>query len=320
MIGFNFGQIANTLANIMDTDYIDIRRDFGNELIEVYSNIPCHVSYSVADNPDIGSVDIRPIIQKIIINLGNWVDIRNNDYLVVKKMSENNEMLEVYSGRCGNPIVSQSRQRVTMLMSSTENDIATPPPPEKASTIHIYFMSDDVEIQSTIDKLAELDKPFIFTIPDIDGYRFVQYEINGEIYTNNEIIIGEIIELEYNVYVYYEKSEEFVFFRFLNKGLFTKDDSMLANGYHQLGKTNILESLVTPLNIEIVCKDVSIYQDDVGKNLTLQVGTKLVLYPQEVFCIIEKKEPFDNNVKLTCIEYIPTEEEKNSVVTKWYDN
>ena len=77
MSGFNFGQIGDVLSDFMDSDFIDIKRDSGGKLQEVYSNIPCHLSFNSTDNPDPNSVDTKPIIQSITVHCANWVNIQN---------------------------------------------------------------------------------------------------------------------------------------------------------------------------------------------------------------------------------------------------
>ena len=68
MSGFNFGQISDVVSNVMDSDFIDIKRDSGGKLEEVYSNVPCHLAFNSTDNPDPNSVDTKPIIQSINVH------------------------------------------------------------------------------------------------------------------------------------------------------------------------------------------------------------------------------------------------------------
>ena len=277
MIGFNFGQISNILSTIMDSDYIDIKRDFGSELLEVYSNIPCHVTYKTIENPDINSVDIKPIVQSIIVHLDNWVDIRNNDYLVVKKMSNDNNILEVYSGRCGNPMVSQSRQKVMLIMSATQSEIPTPVPPENGVKIKISFFADDIEIEkSTVQEVA-IGSTFNYNVPEIEGYSFSQLIVDGEVITDSSITIDSVEDRDYDIKIIYVKSQELDYFRFLLNGLFTKNDGTLTSGYHLLKKVNIISYRIVDDVYEIECKDVSYVHEDNGKMLNLNLGTKIVI-------------------------------------------
>lgn len=319
MIGFNFGQISNILSTIMDSDYIDIKRDFGSELLEVYSNIPCHVTYKTIENPDINSVDIKPIVQSIIVHLDNWVDIRNNDYLVVKKMSNDNNILEVYSGRCGNPMVSQSRQKVMLIMSATQSEIPTPVPPENGVKIKISFFADDTEIEkSTIQEVA-IGSTFNYNVPEIEGYSFSQLIVDGEVVTDSSITIDSVEDRDYDIKIIYVKSQELDYFRFLLNGLFTKNDGTLTSGYHLLKKVNIINYTLVNDVYEIECKDVNYVHEDNGKILNLNLGTKLVLFPDKIFVEIIKREQINGNQLIYCSKFNPTQLEENAIVTKWYD-
>ena len=107
----DFGKIGDIASKFFDSDYIDIKRDMGGKLQEVYSNIPCHVAYASTDNPDPTTVDTKPIIQSITVHCPLYVDIRNNDFIVAKKIGSDGSLIATYSGRCGNPVVSQGRKK-----------------------------------------------------------------------------------------------------------------------------------------------------------------------------------------------------------------
>ena len=140
MSGFNFGQIGNIMSELFDSDFIDIKRDVGSNLQEMYSNVPCHIAFASTDNPDPTTVDTKPIIQSINVHMPLWVDIKNNDFIVAKRMDSEGNLLKTYSGRCGNPIVSEGRQKVLMTMSATEPEDPTPVPPKDPAIIKINYL------------------------------------------------------------------------------------------------------------------------------------------------------------------------------------
>lgn len=320
MSGFNFGQIGEILSKYMDTDYVDIKRDISGSLQEIYSNIPCHASFKNTDNPNPETVDIKPIIQSIEVHLSNWVDVQNNDYLVVKKMSNDNQVLETYSGRCGNPVVEQSRKKVLMTMSSSGSDIPTPPPPTNPVNIIISFISDGVEIKKSITEQIERGVEFRKVAPVIENYNPVDVVIDGESKGITIAIINEAINDKYQVQFIYESAIKANGYRFLVNGLYTTDEGALASGYHLFKKIDAEIIDVQEDVYTVISKDVKLYHPDMGKLLFVENGIKLVLVPDRIFTIvIDKTIREDGNIEFKCQSYIPTEEEIEAYTTGWYD-
>lgn len=125
MAGFNFGQIADTISEYMDTDVMSIGRRMEitnpngtigetNPEIPLYTNIPCHASFENVDNPDPNTVDTKPIITTILIHCSVSIDIQNGDLIKLDKLNSNGEVLESYKATCGEPITNQSRKTVRM--------------------------------------------------------------------------------------------------------------------------------------------------------------------------------------------------------------
>ena len=321
MSGFNFGQIDNIMSELFDTDYVDIKRDVGNELQEIYSNIPCHIAFNSADNPDPMSVDTKPIIQSINIHIANWVDIRNNDFLVAKRMDNKGNILIVYSGRCGNPVVSQGRKKVVMSMNATDSEIPTPPPPSNPSRIILDYICDDEVIQTPNVIEVEIGSRFELMPPKIEGYEISDVVIDGESQKSKIAIIDSVENEKYDVSFIYERSDRIDSFRFLVNGLFTKDDGSLANGWHLYRPVSVDEVEFDKAGTYIInCDNVRFIHDDNGKKLELKVGTKLVLMPSNVYVTIEDIIEMDENkISFMAVGYEPDKKERNAYVTDWYD-
>lgn len=320
MSGFNFGQISNILSNFMDSDFIDIKRDSGGKLEEVYSNVPCHLAFNSTDNPDPNSVDIKPIIQSITIHCGNWVDLRNNDFIVAKRMDNAGNLLKVYSGRCGNPVVSQGRQKVLITMSATEPEPSTPTPPINPAIIRISYLYNETSIQDSSEQKIEIGSSFSLSAPLIEGYSAVDCSINGIVQGSSTAIISTVKENEYNIIFIYDVDTKPNMYRFLVKGIYTKDDGSLANGYHLYRKVDI-DSISEAEGVFTITSDnVKQVHDDNGKTFTISVGAKIVLIPRNIFVEVTKILGIENN-KVTFIakEFVPTEDEKKAYVTGWYD-
>ena len=320
MSGFNFGQIDNIMSELFDTDYIDIKRDVGSELQEVYSNIPCHIAFNSSDNPNPDTVDVKPIIQSINIHMDNWVDIRNNDFIVAKRMDNNGNILIVYSGRCGNPVVSQGRKKVVMSMNSTDSETPTPIPPKNPVKISIYYLYDDAQIQDSIIQEVEENSSFTLVAPIIEGYEIQYCVIDGEKQETSDVHISDVGSENHTVQFVYDVSLKPSIMRIIVNGLYTKDDGSLANGYHQYKKIDIDSISESEGMFTITCDDINWVHEDNGKSLSIKVGTKLVLIPGNIFIQVNEIVGVKNNkVTFRATEFIPTETEKNSYVTGWYD-
>lgn len=124
----NFEPIGEALK-MFDTDKITIYRrteienpdgTTGETSLDtpMYEDIPCHVAFITADNPDGATADTQPIIIGLQINCSLDVDIQAGDYIEAKKLSDSGEVLETYQGMIGEPSVSQSRKSAQMKMET----------------------------------------------------------------------------------------------------------------------------------------------------------------------------------------------------------
>lgn len=122
----NFETIGKAMQ-AFDTDKMDIYRRIeitnpdgttGESSMEepLYKNVPCHVAFINADNPNPDTIDTKPIIVGIQINCALEVDLQNNDYIKAYKLSNSGEVLETYQGVIGFPTTSQSRKSAQMQM------------------------------------------------------------------------------------------------------------------------------------------------------------------------------------------------------------
>ena len=320
MSGFNFGQIDNIMSELFDTDYVDIKRDVGNELQEIYSNIPCHIAFNSADNPDPMGVDIKPIIQSVNIHTPNWVDIRNNDFLVAKRMDNKGNILIVYSGRCGNPVVSQGRKKVVMSMNATNSEIPTPVPPKNPIRITINYLYNDVQIQDSIVQEVEENSPFTIIAPIIEGYSPKYCVIDGEVQSITTAYISDVGVENHVIEFIYEVLNKPDILRILVNGLYTKDDGSLANGYHFYKKINIDNIVKDNDSYQITCDNIKWVHEDNGKDISIKVGTKIILIPGNIFVMVDEILKIeDGKITFICREFVPAYEEQNAYITGWYD-
>ena len=122
----NFGIMSNALT-MLDTDKMDIGRRTEvtnpdgttgetNPQTPLYTDVPCHISFVTADNPDAGTVDTKPTITGLKINCSLDVDIQKGDYIIARKLDADGTVLETYKGIIGFPTVTESRKSAEMEM------------------------------------------------------------------------------------------------------------------------------------------------------------------------------------------------------------
>lgn len=319
MTGFNFGQIGDIISNFFDTDYVDIKRDVDGQLQEIYSNVKCHIAFASTDNPDPATVDIKPIIQSLIIHYPLWVDINNNDFLIAKKMSNEGQLLAVYSGRCGNPVVSQGRKKVSMIMSATESEQPTPVPATNPIQITIQFFHNNSPIQDEVIIEAQQGSTITYEAPVISGYKVINCSIDN-ILQDSTIVTINNISAQHLIKFLYDVLTIPTGFRFLVKGLYTRNDGALANGYH-FYKEFPIDSISQVGNSYIItCDSVEVEHEDNGKILKIAPGVKLGLFPAVEFVVVSSIERVDGD-KVTFIadRFEPTTDEESAYVCRWYD-
>jgi hypothetical protein len=316
-MSFNFGRIANIISTFMDSDFIDLKRDVDGFLTQIYTNIPCHIEYNNTDNPDPNTVDIKPIIQSIKIYFPLWVDIQNNDYIIAKKCDDKKNILAVYSGRCGNPIVYQSRKEVLMEMGSTESDVPVPTPAEDRIKIIIKYVCDNEDIHSSIEELVNKNSSYTIFAPQFEGYNAIGYYLDDIYYENDTVNIVDVGEIDHNIKFVYEVSILPKSFRHLVNGLYTKDDGSLDIGYHLYKKIPI-DSIVNngDNTYTIVCDDVNMTHHDNFKILDISVGTKIVA--GSLYLIIDSVEKTGSKVEFVASVFNPTDSERNAYECDWY--
>ena len=248
------------------------------------------------------------------------VDVQNNDFIISKRMDNAGNLLTTYSGRCGNPIVSEGRKKVLMNMSATESEEPTPVPPKNPAIIKINFLSNGIPIQDSIEKTVEVGSVFGMTAPVIEGYSAEYCVIDGIQQESATVYIADVKDVGHTINFIYTVSETPNMMRFLVNGLYTKDDGSLANGWHQYKKIDI-DSISESDGVYIITSDnVKWNHEDNGKSLSIKVGAKLVLISGNIFVqVVEIISVSNNKITFKANEFTPTEAEMNSYVCRWYD-
>lgn len=107
-----FAAIITTMfSDRMDiTRYIDKEnKDGTTETVlsdtPIYTDIPCRISFSSEENPGDTDIDNTPVklSPKIFCKVGE--DLREGDYITVRRFNDNNEVIATYSGKVGLPAV-----------------------------------------------------------------------------------------------------------------------------------------------------------------------------------------------------------------------
>lgn len=120
----NFEPIGEAMQ-AFDTDKIDIARrieitnpdgttsESGIDT-PLYRNVPCHISFSQADNPNPNTAETRPIIKTLVINCSIDIDLQNGDFITAYKLDFLGNTIESYNGIIGEPTSSMSRKTANM--------------------------------------------------------------------------------------------------------------------------------------------------------------------------------------------------------------
>lgn len=319
MKGFDFGQIGEVISDVMDTDYIDIKRDVDSSLVEVYSNIPCHVAYVSIENPDAKTVDIKPIIQGITVHIPLWVDVRNNDFIIAKKIASDGSIAGVYSGRCGNPVVSMGRKKVLMNMDATEPEQPTPVPPSSYNTVVVRYVDNYGEaVKESSTVLVEPGDDFTMNAPSIEGFNATSHIVDGVSEIGTSVSISDVQENHAVSFVYVakENSDEF---RFLVNGLYTKDDGTLASGWHTYKGVPIDSISYEDETYTITSDNVVFEHRDNGKILEIKPSAMMVLFPNELFVMVKTVSVDNGKATFTAKAFVPTQAQSDYYKTRWYD-
>ncbi len=320
MSGFNFGQIGSIISNYMDTDLIDIKRNISGQLQTVYINVPCHVTFASSDNPDPITVATKPIIMSLMIHMDIDYDVRNDDYIVIKKVSNNNINLHTYSGRCGEPVFDQCRQKILVAMTADEPATPEPLPPSNPCTVTISYISENEEIlQAPTIYMMEMGETELFYPQTITGYVADSAYLNDVKQDSLIVTIVNATLVEYEIKYVYKVSAVATYMRFLLNGLYTKDNGSLANGYYLYRKIplEVIEDSESTYKVRI--SNEPIVQEDTGEVIKVVRGLKVALYVGQIYMIVNEVENLLDTDILTLIPYTPTDDEKNAYLTEWYD-
>lgn len=322
-MGINFEAISDKIHKYFDTDLMDIHRKIDESAgrVEIYSNIPCNIEINQEDNPDPTAIDVTPIVSSLIIHMPNWVDVKNNDYIIAKRISNSNQILAVYRGVCGEPAIWQSRKTINMQMSAIEEDKpVTLPPPVEQSIVKVYFrdISDDREIRSSVEQILEQGKTSNIYPVTIENYSLEQSFLDGEQVETGVVTISDPQADGHEVVFKY--SQQFVIssFRLLVKGAYTMDNGSLASGYHLYAKTPILSIAGINGNYSIQVESNKIVHEDLG-NIRLSVGSIIKTNTEEWLKISSTPTLLSDGTYFFETEpYEPTAEEQNAYETHWY--
>lgn len=315
----NFGAMSETIHNFLDSDYIDIFRKSADSAKreEIYSNISCHIAIKTADNPDPNSVDTKPIVTSLVIHMPTWVDIKNDDYVIAKKMNISGEILALYSGTVGYPAVSMARQSVNMLMETLEvTEPVTPVPPQNKSQVVISYLNvdNDEKIKSDLIQTVEQGVSVNFFPPSINNYELNKSVLDGQEMPLGAITIENPTAEGHTIQFLYKAVSIISSFKVLVNGLYTKDNGTLGSGYH-LYKS-----------IPIVSVSDGIWQISVNKFehdeigiVNITEGTKVKDNLGNWHIVTSNPQKVGDYYMCEIADYEPTEAEQNAYETHWYE-
>lgn len=315
----NFGAISEPLHNFLDSDYIDIYRKSADSAKreEIYSNISCHIAINTADNPNPNSVDTKPIITSLVIHMPTWVDIKNDDYVIAKKMNISGEILALYSGTVGYPAVSMARQSVNMNMETLEvTEPITPVPPQNKSQVIISYLNvdNDEKIKSDLIQTVEQGVTVNFFPPNINNYELNKSVLDGQEMPLGAITIEDPTAEGHEIQFLYKAVSIISSFRVLVNGPYTKDNGTLGSGYHLYSKIPILAVSENLINIPVN----KFIHDEIGI-INITEGTKIKDNLGNWHIIKTNPQKIDDYYMCEIADYEPKEAEQNAYETHWYE-
>ena len=324
-MGINFEKISNIISENFDIDLMDIYREVEGfvERQEIYSNIACNIEIVQADNPDPTAIDVVPIVSSIRIHMPNWVDVRNNDYIIAKRMSNDRQILQVYRGVSSEPAVWQARKSINMKMSTIEDDSTpiTPPPPISQSIVTIHFrdISDDQELNPDVVKVVEQGTPYRVQPLTFEGFSLEQAFLDNEQVPTGIVTIQNPQESGHDVMFKYQRLVTPNSFRLLVNGFYTKDDGSVGNGLHLYSSMPIISITQNNGIYTLVLDFDTIDHEEIG-DIKLGIGSKLKTNTDIWLEITTESIKLDNGkYSFNAEQYTPTQTEQDAVITHWYD-
>lgn len=308
----DFTRLSAPISNALDSDYIDIYRQFeDNPERDLFaSNVKCHISIKTSDNPNPENVDVQPIITSLRIHCDTSVDLQNNDYIIAKKCDLLGNALHYYAGIIGEPAVSMARQFVNMQMSSLkQSDEPIPPPPadESVSIIINYYNEVGEPIYDSVVQEYKKGSDVIINPLTIDNYTLVGIEVNDE--TVEEAVINNIQE-DAQVNFYYEISVDITSIRVLVNGDYIKDNGAYAYGLHLYAPISVL-SVINSTSLKLASN--KFYHEEMG-NIEIKKDTKF-RDNLENWHIVTAVEQVENGYLITFADTQAVE----CYVTHWYN-
>ena len=317
---------AKIIGNYFDVDFLDIYRNLPETpgRVLLYSNIRCHYQIRQADNANPMSVDVMPIISIVQINMPLWVDIQNGDYLIVKRINENDEILIAYRGICGHPAVNHLRQTVSMEMTTiaTPDEFVAPPPPLNPSKITIrYYDVDGAEIKATMETIIAANEKITICPAAILNFTYLRSYLDDELQSDVDITIADPKPEGHEILFVYNEKIIPTYFRILVDGAFTRNDGSLGDGFHLFKRIpfEIAEHLGIGEYSIVVHIDRAMHPE-MGM-LLLRAGTILKIFTTEEWVQVNTGalENPDGTFTFETILYTPTLEQKKSYEALWYD-
>lgn len=307
----DFTKLANPISDALDTDYMDIYRQIDDDPErDLYaSNVKCHIAIKTSDNPDPSSVDVQPIITSLRIHCPNWVDLKNNDYIVAKKSDLNGNILNFYEGIIGEPATSMARQSVTLAMKSDkkiQEPEPVPPPIDESVTIQLNYLDlENNKIQDSIEQTYKMGDNVTISPLNIDNYTLDRIELNGEIVEN---VVIDDIQQDYTVDFYYQIVTNITSIRILVDGDYTKDNGTLAYGLHLYVPIAVLSANNNTLELA----SNKFNHDEIG-TITIKTGDKF-RDNLENWHIITDITQVDDGYVITFADTEPVQ----AYITHWY--
>jgi len=324
--GANFKQAGYEIGAVLDRDYFDIYRIIDGVSTVIASNVPCNADLKTIDVPEPTAEVAASVVTSIDVYTHPFVNVRNTDYLYVKKMDYMSQRLIAwYAGFCGLPFAYQSRQKINMIMQTMGGAIDLPIPPPLPNQVQIMFTYIDNEtgqpFQAEIVQFGKIGVPFTFNVEEITGRIFEFFILHSETHQVKEFTFTPNERL-YVIPLHYSVATTAGAVKFLVNSWFTRNNNTMANGLHLDMNRAISDFSEQGTDITFTLTPASYSHHETGQMLTLGVNPSntvrniFVTYPDMAWYRVTSATATAGTSTVTATPHQPTAQEQAAYV-RW---
>lgn len=235
MGAINLTRMMRRLWRLSGFDLMDIRRRKGNELVELHSNVPCIIDRRRVDMPQGAEAQQTNIDTQIQAFTYPYIDVRNGDFLILKKTDGKGRVVQAFQGAIGLPFTfvgSHLEIQMVMQQISDEVEDITPPPAMTDSQITLNFVDlDNNPIRPPIIVNHQMGQPIRIDNLAIEGFYFVETRFQKEVTLSPYVEFTPTLPV-YHVYFIYDGVKLATGLKLLLNSQFRRNNGTVGSGLH----------------------------------------------------------------------------------------